>query len=254
MPLGTIDRPRTDATATEAGGYELSDIEAAQALPLAIDLPAIGPAIVCILRLIVETTVVPAVLFALLMPRAGLLAALGAATGWVWLAAGIRCWSQGRAPTTLLLSIGAVTGRALLALATSSSVLFLVQPVIGAAVAAAVFVGSALIGKPLTMHLARDFVTVPEHVRSRTRVRRMFRDIALIWGASRFAGAAMGYSLLHADATTAALGRGLFTPLITITTIALCVGWAAYSLRADGVRLRRAGTAPRIPAVALAVA
>jgi hypothetical protein len=113
-----------------------------------------------------------------------------------------------------------------------------------AALTGLVFVGSALLGRPLTAKLVGDFVHLPPHVCSRDRVRTMFRDLAIIWGVSRLVGAAMGFGLLHADAGTAAVGRGAVSPMLTVLTIVLCVAWGWRSLAADGVQFRRFGSVP----------
>lgn len=189
-------------------------------------------------RLFAETIGVPTVLFAVLVHVSGLLIALAAALGWCYLTLAAR-WILGhRLPGTLLVFISMMSGRAILALATSSAFIYLIQPAIGSICMAVLFLGSAISGRPLTMRLARDFVTLPAHILSRRRVRRMFTQIALLWGVSRLADAGMSLGFLRYGLNAGLLSRGLFSPLLTMLTILICVVWGARALRRDGIRLR----------------
>jgi hypothetical protein len=136
------------------------------------------------------------------------------------------------------------TGRACVAMWMSSALVFLLQPVLGSLVMAALFVGSAILGRPVTIRLARDFVALPAHVLGRWGVRRMFRNVAILWGLSRVADAALNVGFLHHGIDAALLARGVFSPLLTILTVAVCAYWGWRSLRSEGIRLRRATRVP----------
>lgn len=120
----------------------------------------------------------------------------------------------------------------------SSAFVYLVQPVIGSVCMAALFLGSAALGRPVTMRLARDFVVLPAHVLGRRRVRRMFRDVAVLWGASRLLDAGLNFAFLRLGVDAGLLARGLLSPLITLGAVAACTFWGWRSLRSDGIRLR----------------
>lgn len=206
---------------------------------LFIDLPPLRPAVVNATVLLLEAVIVPTALFALLLPLSGLTPALLGSLGWCWLTVAFRTVRRRRTPGTLMLTTSMFTARTAMALATSSAFVYLAQPVLGSLCMAAVFVGSAVIGRPLTLRLARDFVHVPAHLITRARVRRMFRDVAILWGLSRAVTALLSFQMLRLGTEQGLLARGVLSPLVTMLGVAVCAWWGWRSLRADGVRLRR---------------
>lgn len=211
-------------------------------LPLVIELPPLRPALLGAIRLLAESVLVPTALFGLVFHTSGLRPALAAALSWCYLIVVVRWVSGRRLPGTLMLCVGMFTGRACVALVASSALLFLLQPVLGSLLMAALFMGSALVGRPVTVRLARDFVSVPAHILGRWRVRRMFRNVAIIWGLSRVADAALNVLFLHRGIGAGLLARGLFSPLLTLLTIGVCTFWGWRALRSEGIRLRRASS------------
>jgi hypothetical protein len=209
--------------------------------PMVIELPPLRPALLGAMRLLAESVLIPTALFGLVLHTNGLRPALAAALCWCYLIVVVRWVSGRRLPGTLMLCVGMFTGRAVVALVASSAILFLLQPVLGSLLMAALFMGSAMLGKPVTVRLARDFVSVPAHILGRWRVRRMFRNVAIIWGVSRVADAALNVVFLHRGIGPGLLARGLFSPLLTLLTIAICTFWGWRALRSEGIRLRRAG-------------
>ncbi|RKS67995.1 hypothetical protein CLV35_3902 [Motilibacter peucedani] len=203
-----------------------------------VELAALRPTLVRAGRLLLETVLVPTLLLAVLIHVVGVVPALGAALGWCYLALLVRWVVTRHVPGTLLLSTSMLTGRAGIAMATSSALLYLVQPAVGSGVLALLFLGSAALGRPITMRLARDFVALPPHVLERRATRRMFTQVALVWGVSRLLDATMSVGFLRSSLDLALIGRGLFSPLLTLLTVGLCsvLGWRA--LARDGIRLR----------------
>jgi hypothetical protein len=211
---------------------------------LVIDLPPLRPALIRAVVLLTETVLIPTALLSVLLKVSGLHWALGAALGWCYLAVVVR-WIRGRRlPGTLMLCVGALTGRVCVALWLSSAVVYLLQPVVGSMLMAALFVGSAALGRPITMRLVRDFVALPADIVSRIGVRQMFRDIAILWGLSRLIDAAMNVGLLRWGLEAGLFARGVLSPLLTALTVGTCAYWGVRCLRSDGIRLRRAGTMP----------
>jgi hypothetical protein len=203
-------------------------------------LPPMRRAILSAVRLAIETMVVPTVLLAVLLHTAGLVPGLLGALGWCYLCVLVRWLRCRRMPGTLVLSAGVFTSRTCVALATSSVSLFLFQPILGSCAMAALFVGSALIRRPVTARLARDFIHLPAHITRMPRVQRMFRDVALLWGLSRLADAGMNLGMLHHSADTDLLARGLLSPILTAASVLVCAAWGWRCMRASGVRLQRA--------------
>jgi hypothetical protein len=228
----------TRGTTTEPGE------PVAHADPLVVHLPPLRPAIGGMVSLIVESVVLPTVLFALLLHTVSLTAALLGSLGWCWLCVAVRIRRGDGAPGTLLLTTAILTARTLVALATSSAFLYLLQPILSSVVMAALFIGSALLGRPLTVRIVGDFVDLPRHVLTRARVHRMFCDVAVLWGASRMLSALVGYQLLRLGTDAALVARGLLGPVLTVGALALCIWWGVRALAADGVELRRAAPVP----------
>ncbi len=204
-----------------------------------VDLPPLRPALLGAARLLAETVLVPTALLAILLHVSGLVVAFAAALGWVYFTVAVRWFAGRRMPGTLMLCATMLTSRACVALWLSSAVVYLLQPVIGSIFMAAIFMGSAFLGRPVTIRLARDFVNLPKHVLDRSRVRKMFRDVAVMWGLSRIVDAAMNLGFISGGVDAGMIGRGLVSPLLTILTVAICASWGWRCLHLDGIRLRR---------------
>lgn len=216
---------------------------------LAIPLPPLAPALRNAGRLLTEATLVPSALFALLLHFSGLATALLAAVGWCWLVVLIRWRGRQRLPGLLLMSACLFTARSCVALATSSAFLYLLQPAIGSLMMAGLFLGTSVLGRPVTVRLAQDFVQVPSHLLHRPRVRRMFRDVGVLFGLSRLLDAVLSISLLRQGISAGIAGRALVSPALVALTIAMCFFWGRRALRVDGIRLCSArGSAQTAPA------
>ncbi|MDQ7905770.1 hypothetical protein RB614_14720 [Phytohabitans sp. ZYX-F-186] len=196
-----------------------------------IEIGELRPALGRAARLFLETVLVPTALLYVLLHTAGLAAGLGAVLGWCALTVTVR-WVLGRhLPGTLLLCVGMLCGRACVALVLSSALVYVLQPVVGSIFMALLFLGSAAVGRPITMRLARDFVTLPAHLFHRPGVRRMFTQVALLWGGSRLLDAALTLTLLRFGLDAGLLSRGVFSGLLTVLTILACTGWGWRCLR-----------------------
>lgn len=189
-------------------------------------------------RLLLEAVVVPTVLLAVLLHVIGATRSILVAVGWCGCAIAFRALVDRRLPGTLLLGSAAIAARATFALLSGSLLVYLLQPVLGSIVMAALFLGSAAFGRPITMRLARDFVHVPAHLLDRAGVRRMFTEVAVIWGVSRLIDVAMNLGFLHRGVDAGLWARGLLSPLLTVLAAAVCTAWGWRSLRRNGIRVR----------------
>jgi hypothetical protein len=189
-------------------------------------------------RLLLEAVVVPTVLLAVLLHVIGTTRSILVAVGWCGCAIGFRWLVDRRLPGTLLLGSAAIAARATFALLSGSLLVYLLQPVLGSIVMAVLFLGSAAFGRPITMRLARDFVHVPAHILDRTGVRRMFTQVAVIWGVSRLLDVAMNLGFLHRGVDAGLWARGLLSPLLTVLAVVVCTGWGWHSLRRNGIRIK----------------
>jgi hypothetical protein len=197
-------------------------------------------------RLLLEAVVVPTVLLAILLHVIGTTRSILVAVGWCALAIGFRWFVDRRLPGTLLLGSAALAAKAAIALASGSILIYLLQPVLGSVVMALLFLGSAAFGRPITLRLARDFVHVPAHILDKRGVRRMFTEVAVIWGLSRIVDVALNLGFLHRGVDAGLWARGLLSPLLTVFAVVVCTAWGWRSLRRNGISLKvsAAGPAP----------
>src|SRR5262249_19578480 len=108
-----------------------------------IHIGAVRPALLRAGRLVTETVLVPTLLLIVLLHTAGLAAGFGAVLGWCALTVALR-WIRGRSlPGTLVVCTGMLCARACAALALSSAVVYLLQPIAGSILMALLFLGSA---------------------------------------------------------------------------------------------------------------
>nr|WP_024874251.1 hypothetical protein [Saccharomonospora piscinae] len=217
---------------------------------LVIEIPHLRATVTRAVVLAFETAVVPTLLFMLLLNVAGLVPAVLGVLGWSAFVIGLRRAMRRDVPHTLLLSTGMLVSRALVALVTSSAVVYVLQPVVGSVLMFLLFVGSAALGKPITARLARDFVHLPVELFAHRRVRRVFVNVALMWGGSRLLDAAMTLGFLQWSLDAGLLSRGVLSGLLTALTIAACAGhgWRALRRVPDvTLRLARKPTAAPEP-------
>jgi hypothetical protein len=206
---------------------------------IVIEVGELRPHLWRAVRMFSETVLVPTLLLYALLHTVGLVTALSAVLGWCALTLIVRWIAGHQVPGTLLLCVGLLVGRTSLALALSSAVVYLLQPVFGSILMAALFLGSAAIGRPVTVRLARDFITLPAHLFHRQGVRKMFSQVAMVWGGSRLIDAGMSLGLLHWGIDAGLLSRGVLSGLLTVLTIVGCACWGWRSLRRlPGVTLR----------------
>lgn len=214
-----------------------------------IQLDDLRPTILRGLGLLMETVVVPTALLYFGMKWFGSAVGLASVIAWCALTVGVR-WSSGRrVPSTLLLAVGALVARTAIALAFSSVWLYLLQPVAASVLMAALFIGSAAFGRPVTARLAQDFVKLPAQLLADQRVRRMFTEIALLWGVSRLLDAGLSLGSLHWGLDVGVLSRGTLSIVLTIASILFCAVWGWRRLhRIPGVKVSM-GT-KKVPAAA----
>ncbi|NYJ73778.1 MULTISPECIES: hypothetical protein [Allobranchiibius] len=176
-------------------------------------------------RLITETVLVPSLLLYVSIFTIGQVGGLIAVLVWCALTLAIR-WRQGHhVPRTLLLAVAMLVGRTSIALALSSVYVFLLQPIAGSALMATIFLVSAAVGRPITLHLARDFITLPQFFLDDRRARRMFTQVCVIWGVSRLIDVAMSVGALHLGMSTGVLSRGLLSTSLTVLSVVICTAW-----------------------------
>jgi uncharacterized membrane protein len=189
--------------------------------------------------MLTESVLVPTAILYACMRTIGTPAGLIGVLVWCALTMLVRFVVGGRVPSTLLLVVGILVARTALALACSSVWLYLLEPVAASILMSVVFVGSALIGRPVTQRLAQDFVHLPERLLADRRMQRVFVEVALIWGLSRAIDAAIGIDSLHWGASVGVLARGVLSTGLTALSVGACIVWGWRRVRAiPGVRFQ----------------
>ncbi len=147
---------------------------------------------------LIEATVIPTVLFYACLVVAGIGAAFVVALAWAYGAVIRRVVQRRPVPPILLLAVIGLTVRTLVAVATGSTFVYFVQPVLGTVAMAGVFVVSIVIGRPLVASLALEFWPVTPEMMARPAVLRLFRGLTWLWAAVNLFSAALTFTLLVA--------------------------------------------------------
>ena len=145
---------------------------------------------------VIEATLIPLALFYLTLWIFGKWPALMSAL--VWSVGAIACrvaWRR-RVPGILILGTLTLTVRTGIALASGSIFVYFLQPIVVSLVLAVAFIFSLMLSQSLVGRLAADFCPLPPGVADRPRVRRLFRQLSVLWGFLNMATAAVTLWLL----------------------------------------------------------
>jgi uncharacterized membrane protein len=185
---------------------------------------------------VAEATIVPAVLFYVSLLVLGVWAAFGAALLWSYGAIVRRMVGHGTVPPLLVLSTVALTMRTALALASGSTFIYFVQPVLGTVAMAFVFLGSLAMGQPLVARLATEFWPLTPDVAGHPAVVRLFRALTILWAGVNLACAAVTFVLLVTLPVEGFVPAKMITGyLITGAGIMVTVGWSIATARREGL-------------------
>lgn len=182
---------------------------------------------------ILEATLIPLALFYGGLRLVGLWGALIAALLWSYSSLLRRLLTRRRVPGMLLLGIVGLTARTGLALATGSAFLYFLQPTLGTGLVATIFIGSTVLGRPLAMKLANDFMPLPESLLAHAGVRRFFHRISLLWAGVFLANAGISLWLLVSQSLATFLwSRTVASLALTGLAVAVSTWWFRRCVRA----------------------
>jgi uncharacterized membrane protein len=145
-------------------------------------LPQLKAIVVRVIVSLAIAVVAPTTLFWVALVVFGIDVAVVAALGWM---VGALCWRGGTGrPVSglLVLALGIMTVKTAFTLVTGNTFVYFVQPVFVDAVVASVFVGSLWTARPVVARIAPDFYPVDAELAARPRIRRLFRQLTLMWG------------------------------------------------------------------------
>ncbi len=185
---------------------------------------------------VIEGTVVPLVLFLLMLHFVGVWGAVLIGMGWTYVAVGRRLVTGRRVPGILLLAAVTVTARTAVAIASGSVVVYFLQPTLGTALVAGAFLLSVPLGRPLAERLARDFCPIPTGVLAQTPVRQFFLRITLLWAFTQLANASLTlWLLLSQSLATFLVAKTLVSWGLTGSAILVSTIWFRRSMRRHGI-------------------
>lgn len=164
-----------------------------------------------------ESTLVPAVLFFVLVTTTNAFIAMAAVLVWAYGSILRRVFSGTRIPAILVLATMGLTVRTLVGLVSGSTFVYFVQPVATTIVLAVVFLGSALIGRPVIGRLAHDFCPMDEGLADRPAVARLFGGLTVLWAGVHLITALTTLGMLIA------MPVAMFVAVKTVTCFAISV-------------------------------
>jgi intracellular septation protein A len=187
---------------------------------------------------LLESALVPAGLFYLLLTVAGFGFGAVAALTWSLVAIGLRVARRKPIPAVLLVTTGLLIARTVVGLMTGSVFLYFLQPTLQNFLFALLFLASAPLNRPLLARLADDFCAFPDALSKNPRVHHFFQRVSLLW-AFVFAANGAATLLMLAKAT---LGDYLLVSTAGSYSLvvlgALCsLLWFRRALRRDGIVL-----------------
>ena len=185
---------------------------------------------------VLESTVVPGLVFWAMLHLTGLVWALVSGLGWCYLAVARRWIRGGAVPAALVVGTLLFTTRTGVALAFHSTFVYLLTPTVNAFLLAAVFAGSAILRRPLTARFARDFVGLPPHVTALATVQQALRRLSVVWALVNVVNGGVALQLLVAQRVDAVmLTRSVLSPLLSAAAVGYCVLLGRRALHAEGV-------------------
>jgi intracellular septation protein A len=189
---------------------------------------------------VIEGTIVPLVLFVVVLRLVGVWGALTVGLIWTYGAIGTRLVTRRRVPGILLIGALTATVRVALAVATNSVFLYFLQPTLGTALVGGAFLVSFAARRPLAERLAHDFCPLPDALAAHPHVRQFFLRISLLWAGVFLANAAVTLWLLLSQSVTIFVVAKPFVSFgLTGAGIAVSTWWFFRTMRRHGLLARR---------------
>ncbi|MDO9496399.1 MAG: VC0807 family protein [Nocardioides sp.] len=179
---------------------------------------------------------VPAVTFYGFFALFGVWTAIIAALMWTYGAIAWRALTRRRTSGLLLLTAILMTGRTALALVADSAWLYFLQPIISDGIVATAFLLSLACARPMVARLAGDFYPMDHELAMRPRIRRLFRNLTVLWAVLGLLKATMTLWLLQSQSLeTFVLVKSVSMLLINTLAAFATVGLAALVARKEGL-------------------
>jgi intracellular septation protein A len=179
---------------------------------------------------------IPATLFYVMFSLAGVWTAIMVALVWSYGAIGWRALTGRRTSGLLILTAIVLTGRTALALATDSTFLYFLQPIISDGVVGTTFLLSLATARPMVARLAGDFYPMDHELSVRPRVQRLFRNLTVMWALLCLGKATLTMWLLQSTSLdTFVLVKSISMLSINALAVAATIGFAVIVARKEGM-------------------
>jgi hypothetical protein len=180
--------------------------------------------------------VIPGIVFYSMFVTFGVWPAIVASLTWSYGAIAVRRLTGRRTSGMLLLTAGVLTLRTIVALASHSTFIYFLQPVLTDLLIGTAFLASALTARPVVARLAGDFYPLTDELHARPAMRRLFRRLTLLWAAALLAKAAVVFTLLMSQPLgTFVLAKSILVPITNASCIALTIVAATAVARHEGL-------------------
>jgi intracellular septation protein A len=197
---------------------------------------------------------IPAALFYTCFRLADVWTAIIAALGWTYGAIAWRGLTRRRTSGLLLLTASLMTARTAIALATDSTFLYFLQPIISDGLVATVFLLSLVTARPMVARLAGDFYPMDEELSLRPRIQRLFWYLTLLWGTLCLGKATVTFWLLQSQSLqTFVLVKSVGVLTINALAVATTIGAAVVVARKEGLLGAAVPAVPAAPAAPVGV-
>jgi hypothetical protein len=179
---------------------------------------------------------IPATVFYALLRLDGVWTAIFAALAWSYGAIAWRALTRRRTSGLLILTAVVMTGRTAIAMATDSTYLYFLQPIISDGLIGATFLVTLATARPMVARLAGDFYPMDEELHGRPRIRRLFWYLTLGWAVLCLGKATMTLWLLQSQSLeTFVLVKSVSVLLLNALAVAMTVGAAVLVARREGL-------------------
>jgi hypothetical protein len=183
---------------------------------------------------LIEATVIPAILFYVLVVTVGDVAAIIGAMAWALIAVSRRLVVSAPIPSILVLGTLGILVRTVVGLLSGSMFAYFLQPLASTVALGALFLASVYVGRPVIGRLAHDFCPISPEVASRPAVVSLFVGLTVLWAGVHLLTAATTFGLLVSlPVSTFVLVKTITSMGITVAAIVFTVTWSIRVARRE---------------------
>jgi len=200
---------------------------------------------------LVECTLVPTLIFSVVLQVSGLVVASIAALGWSYAMLARRLLTKRRVPGLLLLTSLGLSVRTAVVVASGSAFVYFLQPIAATAAVGLTFLASSATRNPMVDRLAKDFCPLTPDIAGRRRVKLLFRRLTVMWAGVNLLNAGITCWLLLTQSTAVFVAvKSLSAMAVTWSAVGVTVLWALRVAGQEGLRTRRVSFMGGQPAIA----